>query len=241
MTLNLNKTVVMIFGTKTPNDYKIEIDNHTLPVVTSTKFLGKWIDSGLTWKVHYDKLVAKILQNMHMLRLCKNQFNMSTKCNIYFTHIYSHITYGCTTWSNMLNRQNLAKLQKLQNKCLSYIVNNKISNKDYQSLKLLRVKEIITLHNLKLSHKIQHKDLPAKLLQCCEIDANNKSLKKNHGYNTRNKKELNLLVTKNKWYKDSFLSKSISDFHNLPVEVKSIKNYNLFVASCKNHLLTLIH
>ena len=224
LTLNLNKTVVMIIGTKIPKNYKIEIDNHTLPVVTATKFLGIWIDSELNWKVHYDKLVVKLLQNMHMLRLCKNQFNMFTKCNIYFAHIYSHLSYGCTKWGNMLNRQQLAKLQKLQNKCLSYILNKNINYNDYQSLKLLRVKEIITLHNLKLSHKIQHKDLPAKLLQCCETDANNKNLKKTHGYNTRNKKELNPPITKNKWYKDSYLTKSINDFHNLPLEVKSVKS-----------------
>ena len=94
LTLNLNKAVVMIFGTKIPKNYKIEIDNHTLPVVTATKFLGTWIDSELNWKVHYDKLVVKLLQNMHMLRLCKNQFNIFTKRNIYFAHIYSHLSYG---------------------------------------------------------------------------------------------------------------------------------------------------
>ena len=69
----------MIFGIKTPKEYKMEIDNHTLPVVTATKFLGIWIDSELNWKVHYNKLIAKLLQNMHMLRVCKNQFNMFTK------------------------------------------------------------------------------------------------------------------------------------------------------------------
>ena len=79
LTLNLNKTVVMIFGIKTPKEYKMEIDNHTLPVVMATKFLGIWIDSELNWKVHYNKLIVKLLQNMHMLRLCKNQFNMFTK------------------------------------------------------------------------------------------------------------------------------------------------------------------
>ena len=140
----------------------------------------------------------------------------------------------------MLNRQQLAKLQKLQNKCLSYILNRNINNNDYQSLKLLRVKEIITLHNLKLSHKIQHKDLPTKLLQCCETDTNNKSLKKTHGYNTRNKKELNPPTTKNKWYKNSYLTKSINDFHKFPLEIKSVRNYGMFVTSCKNHLLTSI-
>ena len=139
----------------------------------------------------------------------------------------------------MLNRQQLAKLQKLQNKCWIYILNRNITSNDYQSLKLLRVKEIITLQNLKLSHKIQHKDLPEKLLQCCETDANNKSLKKKHGYNTRNKKELNPPATKNKWYKNSYLTKSINDFHKLPLEIKSVRNYSTFVTSCKNHLLTL--
>ena len=52
LTLNLNKSVAMHFSNK--NDHKIEIkaNGMPLPVATSTKFLGVWIDSSLKMETH---------------------------------------------------------------------------------------------------------------------------------------------------------------------------------------------
>ena len=38
---------------------KLEIDNIALPGVTSTKFLGVWLDNKLYWHIHLNNLLLK--------------------------------------------------------------------------------------------------------------------------------------------------------------------------------------
>ena len=103
----------MQFGPSKDKKYNITIDNYTLPEVTKTKFLGIWIDRSLTWQLHFDQLCLKLVKNTQLLCISKNHLNMQTKKLIYYAHFYSHLTYGCTIWGNMLRKEQLQKLQKL--------------------------------------------------------------------------------------------------------------------------------
>ena len=219
-------------------DCQVNIDGYSLPMVTSTKFLGIWIDSKLKWQTHFDQLCLKIIRNTNLLKRCKSELNMCTKKLIYYAHIYSHLVYGCTTWGNMLRREQIQKLLKLQNKCLGYITNRKINMSTYQELKILKIPEIIKLQNLKLGYRVQHSELPQPILEACMADSNNKSLVKKHEYNTRHKTELNHPVPNNKWYKESFLVKSIILYQSLPCKIRSIQHFQSYVSSCKTHLLS---
>ena len=242
LTLNLNKTVYMHFGCGNQlhytDKYKITIDSMTLPVVTHTKFLGMWIDNQLNWQTHFDYMCLKIIRNTQLLKVSKNHLNMDTKKLIYYAHIYSHLVYGCTTWGNMLKTCQLKKLQKLQNKCIELITGRTPTVNCYQSLKVLRVAQLIKLQNLKLGHKVQYPQLPTMILKACTSDVQGKSLQKGHGYNTRRKEEPNHPKLQTDWYKTSFLVKSIVDFQGLPTNVRNIENFDLFISSCKSFLLT---
>ena len=156
LTLNLNKSVSMLFNKKKKKTAKIEItiDKQTLPVVTETKFLGVWLDSDLSWQTHCNKLVNKVLHNTHLLKLCNKVLNLETKRSVYFAHIYSHLSYGCILWGNMISKQNFKKLHKLQNKCISLINNGNSTDNDYKSLNILKVKDLVRLQNIKWGHKI---------------------------------------------------------------------------------------
>ena len=69
LTLNVGKTVCMLFGPHN-KDHKLQIKINliTLPIVQSTKFLGTWIDSGLNWKTHIDKLSLQITSRNSLLK-----------------------------------------------------------------------------------------------------------------------------------------------------------------------------
>ena len=138
LTLNINKTVCMQFTKKQKRQYKIVIDNYTLPMVTKTKFLGIWIDNLLNWQTHFDQLCLKIARNTNLLKLSKNHLNMNTKRLIYYAHIYSHLVYGCATWGNMLNQAQHKTIQRLQNKCIHLINGKPATRESYQSLNLLK-------------------------------------------------------------------------------------------------------
>ena len=43
-----------------------------IPLVHETKFLGIWLDDGLTWVSHLNKVSAKIKRNVHLLRNHRN-------------------------------------------------------------------------------------------------------------------------------------------------------------------------
>ena len=209
----------MHYSVKESKEIKIVIDNIPLPVVTKTKFLGIWIDNHLTWQSHIDQLCLKIIKNTTLLRISKNHLSTLTKKILYYVHIYSHLVYGCTTWRNMIKKEHLTKLQKLQNRCISLISNNDASTKVYQSLKIMKVKDIIKLQNLKLGFKVQHSQLPENVLAMCTTDSNRNSLKKHHSYNTHWKNEQNHPKPDTRWYQTSFLVKSISDYQSLPSSI----------------------
>ena len=119
LTLNLNKSVCMIFEPK-PNKQKfsVTIDNQQLQTVRETKLLGIWIDDKLSWSTHVNKVILKVKRNLHLLRSCRNMLDLPTKRIIYFAHIQSHLTYCISIWGNLVSDGTLQKLQKVQDKCI---------------------------------------------------------------------------------------------------------------------------
>ena len=94
LTLNVSKSVYMIFSKKDQKDLVIELGDIKLPRVPSTKFLGLWIDENLNWNEHHSKLKTKLKRNLTLLKQGMNYLNSSTKKILYYAQIYSHITYG---------------------------------------------------------------------------------------------------------------------------------------------------
>ena len=237
LTLNINKSVAMHFSNKKERNIKINVGEVPLPVATKTKFLGVWIDSSLSWNIHFDELILKLAKGQYLLKCCKNIFSMQTKVNIYYAHVYSHLVYGITIWGNMLPKEKLKKLQKLQNCCVRAIAGKEFNANTYKQLNLLTVEQIIRLYNLKMGYKVQHSQLPEPILIACKTDAQNKSLKKDHQYLTRHKHEINRVKAHSKWYSNSFMVQSTKEFQNLPDSIKSIKFFPSFVKTCKQQLL----
>ena len=58
LTLNIAKTVCMVFSPKKNYDSNISIKlcDQELPIQTNTKFLGVWLDSNLDWNKHYSAI-----------------------------------------------------------------------------------------------------------------------------------------------------------------------------------------
>ena len=67
-------------------------------------------------------------------------------------------------------------------------------------------------------------------------DHNKLNLEKQHSYNTRRKREINLPLATSLLYKNSFYVKGLKLYGELPTEIKEEKSYNRFVNRCKNYL-----
>ena len=185
LTLNVGKLVCMLFKPKF-KEGKLELTVATkrIDAVKSSKFLGVWLDDELNWKEHVKHLLTKLKSKIGMLYRAKNLLSVHSKRIIYFAQIKSHLTYGMAVWGSMLSGHQLKELQTIQNKCVRQI-DLRLSLQDvYKKHNILKIKSLIKLVNTKLSHKLHLDKLPLQLKQNMLHDKENKSLAKNHSYNT---------------------------------------------------------
>ena len=93
-------------------------------MVECTKFLGVWIDHKLNWRKHVNMVILKVKHNINLIRQGHKFLDIRSKCIIYFVHIHSHINYCLSVWGNMVNQQQLVRLDKLLTKCKQLVAGN---------------------------------------------------------------------------------------------------------------------
>ena len=106
---------------------------------------------------------------------------------LYYAHIYSHITYGQVLWGNMVSPSTLNSLQKTLNTCFTLMTNLPPTLKNYKKEKIFRLQQLITLENNKIGYQMDKDLLPKNVSHLLWTDSRNKTLKKIHGYQTREK------------------------------------------------------
>ena len=127
---------------------------------------------------------------------------------IYHAHVQSHIQYGLLIWGNQCNAKAKQSIQNQMNRSIA-IVNKGKNSSVKPRTDFLDLQNLIKLENYKLGYKLMNKMLPDKLAADISLDKNNKPLNKKHGYNTRNKKQLNIPKHETSSYHNSFLCASI--------------------------------
>ena len=97
LSLNVEKTILIKFwSNKIP--FEVNIENTHIINSKSTKFLGVTIDENLTWNEHVNALHNKLLSNKRLLLNAKNLLSDTVLQHIYYSHIYSHFTYGLSIY-----------------------------------------------------------------------------------------------------------------------------------------------
>ena len=111
----LKKTNYIVFGTKNINlDFDIQIDKVPIDRVSSTKFLGVYIDAQLNWAVQLNIVKSKIVKGLGILYRLKYKLTEDAKLVLYSTLILPHLTYCCSVWGNTCKSRlnNIITLQK---------------------------------------------------------------------------------------------------------------------------------
>ena len=240
LTLNVGKSVCILFGKCREEKLDIHIGPDTIPQVTHTKFLGLWIDQTLTWKEHVSKLLLKLKAKLNLLHMGKHFLSTQALRILYFAQIHSNLTYGIGIWGSLLNQEHLRKLQKIQNICIKIIGRGQgpIDNL-YRTHNILTVEKQINLELCKLWHKKTLGQIPPKLMENMMTDHRKLSLKKTHKYQTRQKNLLNRPNSTHKEYHDSFLVKGNRIYSRLNETLRTEDKMGKFVKSLKKHLLSL--
>ena len=175
----------MPFLHKPDHTRNIKIGSETLPEATEFKFLGIWLNPKLSWNCHINNLLLKLKRSQNLLQNAGKFLNKQALLTVYYAHVYSHLNYGALLWGNMASNTQIKILQKVQNKCMSCILNKKALTLDYKANKLLNVSDIIWLNNVKLGYKLRHSHLPICIAELCLTNSVGHSLEKKHRYYRR--------------------------------------------------------
>ena len=96
LSLNITKTNLMLFWQKGKN-LDISMDGFITPQVHQSCFLGAMLNDELTWTPHINHIREKLRANKHLIQLERSFLNFTSLLNVYYTHIYSHLTYSLLT------------------------------------------------------------------------------------------------------------------------------------------------
>src|SRR6218665_569216 len=76
----------------------VMIDGTAIELVSSTKFLGMYIDEHLTWDVHINTIANKIAKNLGVLRRIAYLLPSKILVNLYYTLINPYLVFGNIVW-----------------------------------------------------------------------------------------------------------------------------------------------
>ena len=169
LSLNAGKTELIFFHshqhTLSYDGISIKFNGKKLTPVDKIKYLGMYIDKYLNWNFHIQHLSKKLSRANGILSKLRHNAPIVTCLNVYYAIFYSHLNYSCNLWG-LTTEENLKKIEVLQKKCLRIITFsdfNSHTNQLFIDLKLLKVRDLIKLHQLKFVYEFYKKVIPTDL------------------------------------------------------------------------------
>lgn len=118
---------------------KVYVDDSHIANVVSVSLLGLRLDSKLLWNDHVDKIVSDLSKGLFVLRFIVKYVPATTARTVYFSLMYSHITYGIELWGSTADThfQKIFKLQKQAVRYLAKLGYNDSCRQSFKNLSLL--------------------------------------------------------------------------------------------------------
>ena len=170
LSLNAAKTEVIFFrSSRHALDYdkiSIKMNGLKLTPVEYVKYLGMYIDKNLDWNHHIQELAKKLNRANGILSKLRYNTSLDICKQVYYAIFYSYLIYGCNVWG-FSSEENINAIQVLQNKCvriMTFAPYNSNVDQSFLDLKLLKVREVIKLQQLKVVYDFHDKSLPDDLM-----------------------------------------------------------------------------
>ena len=178
LSLNAAKTEVIFFRSKRHSlnydKLSIKMNGFKLTPVDYIKYLGMYIDKHLDWNQHIQELSKKLNRANGILSKLRYNTTLEICLQVYHAVFYSYLIYGCNVWG-FTSEENLNAIQVLQNKCLRIITfapYNSNVDQSFLDHKLLKVREVIKSHQLKVAYDFHDKSLPDDLMDLFRLSTN---------------------------------------------------------------------
>ena len=125
-----------------------------------------YIDKYLSWNFQILQLNKKLSRANGILSKLRHYAPFETCLQVYYALFYSHLVYGCNIWG-LTSEENLKKVEVLQRKCIRIMTFSDFrspTNHLFIKHKILKVRDVILLHQLKLVYDFFANKLPIDLM-----------------------------------------------------------------------------
>ena len=133
-----------------------------------------FIDKYLNWNKHIQELSIKLSRANGILSKLRYNASLDTCLQVYYALFFSRLTYGCNLWG-LTSEENIVKIERLQKKCvriLSFAPFNSHSNQFFIDLKILKVRDLISMSQIQLVHDFLNDRLPSDLMSLFTLSSN---------------------------------------------------------------------
>ena len=222
--LNANKTNCLFFFpsyTAVPAYPKLTISNTNTECVSSTKFLGLYIDNKLSWKTHITNLCRTLSTNIFLIRSLSTVLNKKALISLYYGTFYSRAKYGILFWGSSSGLLTVFRLQKKVIRIITHTHLRASCRQIFKKLNLLTVPclyiyEVLKLIKSNLDGYTTHSDI--------------------HRHDTRMKNDLRQMSHRTKIFERSPHYFGIALYNKLPQTLKNIKDINIFCREVRKML-----
>ena len=237
LSVNINKCNAIVFHGRNksfdPSNKTVKLNNVVIPLVSTVKFLGIYIDSQLNWKPHIECISNKISKNIGIIYRLSKFIPQSILRILYCSLILPYLNYCNVVWANNYP-DTLDKLIKLQKKAVRIIsLSLPYSHTDpiFSLLKLLKISDINTLQQCSFMHDLVYKRSPLfnNLIQF-NLDF--------HNYDTRSANLLHLPLPRTNALKFNIRYSGPKVWNNISLELRNIVNKNSFTHKLKLNLIS---
>ena len=188
------------------------------------KYLGVWVDEGLTWADHVEAVRKKCLGGLAKLRRLRDTLPAALKKNIYNALVLPHLDYCCVLWQEC-RTQLQQRLERIQNYAMRLICSkpprtpSEILRSDMNWMPLSKRRE---LFRLALVHRCVHGWAPTYLAECYETN-----IRYGHCI-TRGVKKLHLKSVNTEFGRRATMFKGAQDWNKLPANLRNVQNTKTF-------------
>ena len=102
LALNVGKTNFVIFRANRPLNHNVTLimNRKALAQKDHIKYLGVLMDEHLKWSPKISAVSKKISRGIGILAKLKNFLDVKLLTNIYYSLVYSHLSYGIQAWGS---------------------------------------------------------------------------------------------------------------------------------------------
>ena len=170
LSLNAAKTELIFFRScRHLLDYgniSIKMSGLKITPVEYIKYLGMYLDRFLDWNHHVKELSKKLSRANGILSKLRYNVSLETCIQVYYAIFFSYLIIGCNVWG-FTSEKNIKDIQILQNKCvriMTFAPFNSNTDQSFIDLGLLKVREVIKVHQMKIVYDFYDKKLPEDLM-----------------------------------------------------------------------------